>query len=248
MAGRIDSFWAQLNAEGISKNSHWDVQINIPDALRGSAVVGSFPGIERTMAFRCEAGELPGRQLVTSDQKIYGPVYRTAYQSLYTDLNLTFLETSELSVRQFMEAWMDAIFDSGSNILQYQKSYQTTIIVTQYHVEADQPVQTSTTPGAGDFAPQPNSGAPVGVIPSLYMYMHNAYPVNINQMTTAWSDDSPHRVQVTFFYEWYTMSPAPRTTLGQSQGAPESNRKIAAPVGLYDTATDWLSRTRKRFF
>jgi hypothetical protein len=54
------------------------------------------------------------------------------------------------------------------------------------------------------------------------MFINRAYPVNINQMTTAWSDDSPHRVQVTFFYEWYSISPFPRTTIGRSAKLPES--------------------------
>lgn len=245
--GRIDSFWSQINDQGISKNSHWDVQINLPDSLRGSPFINSYPGIDRTLAFRCEAGELPGRQVVTADQKIYGPIYRTPYQSLYTELNLTFVETADLQIRQFMEAWMDTIFDSRTNIMRYQETYTTKMIITQYHVEGVPPALPITPPDVGDFAPQANRPGPIGAAPALYVYLEGAYPVNINQMATSWSDDSPHRVQVTFFYEWYTMAPVSGPTLGRSQ-RPESRQEAGAPVGLYDTATSWFSRTTKKFF
>jgi hypothetical protein len=218
MAGRIDNFWSQLNDEGIAKNSHWDAQINTPRSLLGKG----FDGIERTLAFRCEAGELPGRQLVTSDAKVYGPIYKTAYQSLYTELNLTFLETADMRVRRFMEAWMNTIFDSETNILQYQNTYETSMVLTQYDLEAREEVP-KPRPEPGDFSTvnaSNVSSAASGVRPTLMMFINRAYPVNINQMTTAWSDDSPHRVQVTFFYEWYSLSSFPRTTIGRSPSVP----------------------------
>lgn len=241
MIGRLDAFWSQMKAEGVSKNSHWDVQINLPRSLAGLA----FGGIDRTLKLRCEAGELPGRQLVSSDIKIYGPVYRTPYQSVYTELNLTFIETADLQVRQFMEAWMNTIFHSETNIMQYQDAFQTSMTITQYHVDA-RPA-TPSEDERSEFFPvfgpnvfggrQVSEPQPAGstLEPALFMYVKNAYPVNINQMATAWSDDSPHRVQVAFFYEWYTLSaPYPRNTIGTNTGLKESPREIARPGGTND--------------
>jgi hypothetical protein len=234
--GRIDQFWAHLKQEGISKNSHWDVMINPPPAII------LFSNLAETLSLRCEAGELPGRQLVTNDVKIYGPIYRTAYQSLYAELNLTFIETQDMKVRRFMETWMDAIFDSGSNVLNYQENYVSTITVTQYLMKGrdDQPQTTQAgglnldipyvTPQGPTVIPLAPTNQPVspvvprdsGLEPTLYFELYRAYPVNINQMSTSWSDDSPHRVQVTFFYEWYSMFPAIPSQRGRSQGLKEA--------------------------
>lgn len=234
--GRIDQFWSHLKKEGISKNSHWDVTINLPLSL----ALSEFTNIGETLTLRCEAGELPGRQLVTNDVKIYGPIYRTAYQSLYTELNLTFIETQDLKVRRFMEAWMDTIFDSSTNTLQYQANYTTAMTITQYLMKERDP-QPQTVQPAGvnidiPFVTQNNlvpfapGNAPVtntvprdsGLEPTLYVQLYRAYPVNINQMTTAWSDDSPHRVQVSFFYEWYTITPAIPSQIGKYKGSKEA--------------------------
>jgi hypothetical protein len=240
MAGRIDEFWSQMKDEGIAKNSHWDVRIDLPPSLSGQG----WGGIEQTMKLRCESGELPGRQVVSSDIKIYGPIYRTPYQSVYTELNLTFIETADLQIRRFMEAWMDTIFDSGSNVLAYQNTFQASMTITQYQVDArpGKPAdpRTEFTP---EFGPNVFAGrqvaAPAGagssLEPSLLMFIKNAYPVNINQMATSWADDSPHRVQVAFFYEWYTMSaPNPRSTSGANSGLKESPRNITIPGGTND--------------
>ena len=41
--------------------------------------------------------------------------------------------------------------------------------------------------------------------PILRFNLINIFPTNINQLATSWSDDSPHKLAVTFFYERYVM-------------------------------------------
>ena len=47
--------------------------------------------VSRYLALQCENAELPGRTLATADVKIYGPTFKVPYQSMYGDMNLTFL-------------------------------------------------------------------------------------------------------------------------------------------------------------
>ena len=242
--GRIDSFLAQINDGGVAKNSHWDVQVNTPLSLLGY----DFGAMSNILKFRCEAGELPGRQLVTNDVKVYGPIYRTAYQSLYTELNLTFIETEDMRVRRFMEAWMNTIYDSGSNILQYQSGYATEIIVTQYGVGPAGKAESNFDREIAFLSKEQFNQSPPGLIPVLRVNMHKAYPVNINQMSTAWSDDSPHRVQVSFFYEWYSMSPIAPSTEGRSEFVSEAPSTIKTPWGLDDTVAPWFTQQVKTPF
>ena len=41
--------------------------------------------ISRYLALQCEAAELPGKSLLTSEAKIYGPVFKVPYQTQYTE-------------------------------------------------------------------------------------------------------------------------------------------------------------------
>lgn len=182
MAGLFHEFLSNLRAEGVAKSSHFQVTIpSIPGILSTE-----FPNYSRLLAFRCEAAELPGRQLATQDNRIYGPIYKIPYQSLYQEVTLTFLETQDLFIRQFFEAWVDGVLESTTNLLNYFNTFTTDIMVTQYDVSVR----------AGEES----------LIPVAKWSLLNAYPININQMPLAWSEDGFHRVSITLAYQYYEMS------------------------------------------
>ncbi len=177
MAGRIDQFLAHMNEEGTAKASFFDVWIPAAPVLAGSLS-------SELIRMRCEAAELPGRSLTTQDVRIYGPVYRTVSQSVYNELTLTFIETKKMEIRTFFETWMDLIYNSKTNTQSYPDTFVTDIYVQQYDV---------TNQSKSDLQEV------------LKMTLHRAFPTSVNPMTTAWSDDAFHRVQVTLVYEWYDL-------------------------------------------
>jgi hypothetical protein len=188
MAGLFHEFIANLQAEGVAKTSHFQVTIpTIPGILSTQ-----FPNYSRLLAFRCESAELPGRQLATQDTRIYGPVYKIPYQSLYQEVTLTFLETQDLFIRQFFEAWIDGVLESTTNLLNYFNTFVTDISITQFDV----------TRKTGEDS--------LHTIAKWSLL--NAYPTNINQMPLAWSEDGFHRVTITLAYQYYEMSRFERNT------------------------------------
>lgn len=204
MSGSITHFLAEFQKAGVSRASHFDVLI--PGRLGGHQYVpDSF------LTFRCEAAEIPGRQLNSSDIKIYGPVYKTPFQSIYQETNLTFVETANMDVRLFMEQWMDLIQDSETNKLSYPNTYMQNIEIRQYDVISSLPDAPGGISGLPTTEKDPETGKPKKVYQEqklrlvMTARLYDAFPTNINQMTTAWSDDSFHRLQVTFFYRYYTL-------------------------------------------
>lgn len=175
MAGSISDFLASLSKTGVSKTSHFDVLLTAADQDMG-----------RVLAFRCEAAEIPGRQLATIDNKIYGPVYKTPIQSVYAEMTMRFIETARLDIRVFFENWMNSIWDSDKNRLRYPDSWTREIQVIQYDMIANSPKSSN-------------------LNKVLTCRLIDAFPININQMPTDWSDDGFHRINVTFAYRKYSL-------------------------------------------
>ena len=71
--------------------------------------------LDRTMTFRCESADLPGRGFATSTQQLYGPQRRIPYNSTYIDTTLVFqLSDNFLEEKRYFDQWQDAIQDPNS--------------------------------------------------------------------------------------------------------------------------------------
>jgi len=208
MSGNINEFLAQIEKHGIAKTSHFDVQFQISKLFERSG------GIPQMLMFRCESAELPGRQIATSDNKIYGPIYKVPYQTIYAETTMTFVDTATLDIRIFFEDWLNRIFDPDTNQLQYLDDIIGQATVTQYDLR-----------GSRDA----DGSVPAELVPVLQFQLINIFPTNVNQLTTAWSDDSPHKLAVTFFYERYLITalefPKEYTTVTSLQPVSQNPRQ-----------------------
>jgi hypothetical protein len=142
----------------------------------------SNASMSRYLALQCESAELPGRELITTDVKIYGPTFKVPYQTQYNQLALNFVCTNEFYERKLFDRWLDAIMPSDTNNLRFPKGgntgtgYMTNIKVIQYD----------------DFIKQ------------IYaVEMIDAYPISIAAQPLSWSEEGFHRLTVQFAYQKY---------------------------------------------
>ena len=195
MSGVYESFIGNLKKHGVAKTSHFRLSLPLAFAKGKDGREDKFTNIEEVLTFRCEATELPGRQLVSNDSRTYGPSYKTPYQSIYQELTLNFVETANFFVRGVFEAWMDNIFNSSTNRLTYPNTYRKEVSLIQFDVntvvEANQLKKT----------PAPLTPLKWTAIWTLY----NSFPTAINQMPVSWAEDGLHRTTVTLAFEWYTL-------------------------------------------
>lgn len=136
--------------------------------------------LSRYLALQCDTAELPGRQLATADAKIYGPIYKVPYQTLYGDINLSFICTNEFYERKLFDRWIEAIMPSDTNNLRFPKEessrYMTNIKIIQYD----------------EFIRQ------------IYaIELIDAYPIAIAGQPLSWSEEGFHRLNVQFAYQKY---------------------------------------------
>ena len=140
----------------------------------------------RWLGFQCEQAELPGRSLLTIDQKIYGPTFKIPYQTQYSDITLNFLATNEFFERKLFEMWINGImptdstnnlrFPKGSGYSNSDQGYLTDITIIQYD----------------------------DTIKRIYsVKLIDAFPLSVAPMGLSWGEEGFHRVSVNFAYTRY---------------------------------------------
>ena len=215
---------------GFIQNSFLEKLINLPNALVADITQALRGGgndpqsrsdnatLSRYLALQCESAELPGRTLVTSDVKIYGPTYKVPYQMQYNEITLNFICTNEFYERKLFERWFEAIMPSDTNNLRYPKGeksrYLTNIKIIQYD----------------EFIRQ------------IYaVELIDAFPIGIASAPLAWSADGFHRLGVQFAYQRYKivyegnydLVAAAAQLFGDSvaKNVTNFNNKITSPFG-----------------
>lgn len=134
--------------------------------------------VQNDLSFLCEAAELPGRGFMSTDIRYYGPNFKVPYQSVYEDLNLTFICRSEFLERNFFDNWMNYINPVMDFNFQYRDNYTSTVKIHQF----------------SDFSDD-----------SVYTFVFDeAYPILVSPQPATWADDNFHRLTVSFTYKrWY---------------------------------------------
>jgi len=155
----------------------FDVMIALPNAL-----VGSYGA--RELSLQCESAEFPGIDVVPIEYRHYGFIQRIPHHLTYTPLSLTFYCTGEMMEKKLFDSWMNEMIPNDTGLVEYRfnnqgiSNYEATIYVNQY----DQ----------------------FGRV-TYYAQALEAMPISVGQINTNWSDDSTHRLTVTFAYtKWIT--------------------------------------------
>jgi len=161
---------------GPSKPSKFLVTIQQPPAVQSQSM-----NRIRELTFQCEAAEMPGRTIETSEIQIAGPRFKLPYGTDYPDLTLTFLCTNDMYEKRIFDDWMEQINNRADFTFGYRSEYATTIAIFQYDE------------GSDGRPPMVTYGA----------VLRDAYPTAINAMPLAWAEDSVNRLGVTFTYTFY---------------------------------------------
>jgi len=170
MAGDISQFKASFKTE-VARPNRFDVNIPVPLTLL------PYVNSAKSLNYRCENAQLPGRTLETIDQKIgSNPIEKYPHRTSYTDIDLSFIIDDDMNQKVFFDAWLNFINPNYNYNFRYKGDYVTTITVNQYDVTNQL---------------------------SYSVDLVDAYPISMNQMDLDWSADGMHKLNVTFAYtEW----------------------------------------------
>lgn len=171
MSGSITDFKSSFQKD-LARPNRFDVNIPVPLTLIQHVTSA------RSLNYRCESAQLPGRTFATAEQVIgSNPTEKYPYQTTYNDIDLTFIVDSDMKQRLFFDAWMEYINPTYNFNFRYKEDYATTITVNQYDSHND-------------------------LTYSINLY--DAYPISMNQLDLDWSqNDSYHKLTVTFAYTYW---------------------------------------------
>jgi hypothetical protein len=169
MAGSINEFKSSFRGD-LSRPNKFDVNVNIP------LVLIPYVSGARSLVYRCENAQLPGRTLATTEQKTYGPIEKFPYLTTYNDIDLTFVVDDDMQQKILFDAWLNFINPLYNNHIRYKQEYATILTINQYDVTNK-------------------------LTYSINLY--DAYPISMNQMDLDWSSDGYHKLNVTFAYTYW---------------------------------------------
>ena len=176
-----NEFLSHINRNnGLAKPAKFQVNITLPISI--IQLTNQYgPDLSRGLSLQCEAAELPGKNFVTEDVKIYGPTFKIPFQTQYNDTSLTFLCSGNFYERFLFDSWMNLIMPTDTNNLRFPKGdeqtgYLTEVLVKQYDDIGNE----------------------------IYnVTLIDAFPINVQAQTLNWSEDGFHRLTVVFAYQRY---------------------------------------------
>lgn len=191
-----------------AKPAKFGVLIYQPPGLVAGGLFGGLIGQTKATQFlgkalntagltlQCDQASLPGYNLNTVEQKIYGaPWTIAATPGDYPPLELQFICAGDMWERKFFEDWMEFIMPKGGE----RTTFDTTV---RNMVNAD---GASRAAGSATYRNEYISTIQViqfhdTGIPSARYTFEEAYPVALNPQPLSWGDDGIHRLSVTFKY------------------------------------------------
>lgn len=203
----IDDFIANIGSiGGFAKTNRYKVIVNHP--------IHDGGGGARQIYMLCEQAEFPGRTFTTSDSRIYGPVYKTPFESQYQEVTMTFINTRKLGVKRYFDAWMEKINPVGPYMAAEADGADVVGRVGSY----------STIPtfsgGVRNFAFEYRDNYVRDLeiqqldeqAKTVYaVKLINAYPLSVAPAQLSFSDDQFHKLSVTFAYDYWEQLPDGRS-------------------------------------
>lgn len=166
----VSGFVSRISDRGLARTNRFRVTFTTP------TITGNSEDY-RQISLNCESAELPGRDLTTTDTRIYGPTFKTPYMTNYNDISFTFLCDASLVEKRVFDEWMSAINPQNTFDFEYRESYVSKVVIEQLTDDE---------------------------IPTYGCELIEAYPIQVNSMPVSWGDDNYHRVTITMTYRYWT--------------------------------------------
>ena len=217
MAFDIQKFGSEALGYGLIRPSHFVAAIPTAPAW--------YKGQTRFLSYLCSSGNLPGSQVITSEERIrgYGPARKVPYDIATTDVTLTFYCDGNGETVAFFDNWIRNVVAHGNPAkttplngasygeVQYPSHYETVLVMYVYNEN----------PGNGDN--------PVEI---LKYTMDRAYPVSMSEVQFDWNNgEAIQTFSVTFTFHTFYLEKNIAAKYGQGQGVARDSGYLARARG-----------------
>lgn len=174
----IRDFLSEINQGGVAYQSNFVVYTTRP---------GSKPSDSYDLTFRCEATDLPGRNIQTTENAtIYGVPIKIAYAANYAEIPMAVILSEDYREKEFFEAWQDKMVGNHRNGEMSQSMFD-----LGYYKDY-----------IGTF--QIRCFSPTGEL-TYSLSLRDAYPVSIGPVNLSWDQgNSIAKLPISIAYRFYT--------------------------------------------
>lgn len=123
---KLNDFVGSIAREGLMRTNRFSVMLSIPQAVSR----GSYTTDLRKVLLYCDTINIPGISVATTEAKTYGEIREMPYQRLFEPITMTFFVDNSMNVKLLFDAWLAAIIDPGSRIINYYKDYISTMTIS----------------------------------------------------------------------------------------------------------------------
>jgi len=145
--GTISAFTSAIT--NFAKPKLFEVTITLPELLtkKFNDDIKPLLNFEKTLNFKCESTNIPGRTFATTEQKFgSNPTEKHAYHTTYNDIDMTFIVTeiagtnlrigqfgAGLPEKQLFDEWMNLINPIDTYDFIYKKEYVSDIKIKEFN-------------------------------------------------------------------------------------------------------------------
>jgi hypothetical protein len=193
---KLNEFLSQVRKNGLARQNRYAVVIHRPSLNSGSQVVGNPDSSDmyRLLILFCEAAQLPGMGIGTSQVQTYGEIRENPHSRIFEPITMTFYMDLQMRVKSFFDDWFNFIYDPNTRHLNFYDNYTTQIDIYQEDVK--------------DFD-------------NYVVHLYEAYPRIMNAMELNYGSKDIHRLPITFQYKyWRSEQLLPAATGNQARRSP----------------------------
>jgi hypothetical protein len=93
----------------------------------------------KLVSWFCEVTSLPGMNIATSPQRIFGEIRQMPYERMFDPVTMSFYVDGDMEVKAAFERWIHLIFNQTSRTINYYENYVRDISITVKDVEDNTP-------------------------------------------------------------------------------------------------------------
>ena len=123
----IQNFLAEVKGDGLMRNTRFSVWFSLPTIFADKGLPGA-ESIRKILLF-CEAANLPGITLSTTQARTFGEFREMPYEKLFQNTVLSFYVDNSMKIKEMFDAWILNIQDPNNRSFSYYNDYVTDLTI-----------------------------------------------------------------------------------------------------------------------
>lgn len=180
--------------EGLEQGLNGDIFGGIATAAQDLFKTGFLKNKAGHVSMLAESVSIPGRQLLSTEHRIFGTVRKMPYGVLYEDLTATFICTNSMIERTFFDVWQQLIISPGSQYMEFYENYVGSVVIQKVS-------NLGTVENKSQKDNKNQDPPPYKKFEKLATYvLQEAYPISIQSQELSYSDGDYLKLTVQFAY------------------------------------------------